>query len=453
MAEQKKLTIEKEYCSTWVISDAIREVLQNAIDTKTDVSITQNGEGWEVRDSGVGVKLSDFLLGRSSKQGDVEAIGQFGEGLKIACLVLARNSRVIVVEALGKKYKFSFQYDKEWESQLLTIDIETSTLASGTLVTIECSTEEMEAARRLFLRFTPQEVRESLPARKGEVLACGGNIYVNGLLVTKIDSLFGYNLQDKELVNRDRSAVGYEAVKEGIATVLSHIGDKDLIQTIVSTAVDDESRSRQYAAEFSVRFIPRQLKWRQAVKDLYGTDKICLASGNSRVDVRALERHYVVLNLPWSLLHSMGRLFPNAREVVRDKRRIIPLNQLSAAERMFYQEAKDSADEIAKEAFLTIYPLRVFVDNDNPEETGYFDAGIAGICYRTIGSQDLSSAIRTILHEYAHGTSGETDNTRGFENALCDVITSLGMKLSAEKKSGMRRWTLKDLKVAQGKGS
>lgn len=452
MAEQKKLTIEKEYCSTWVVSDAIREVIQNALDTKTGVSITPNGEGWEVRDGGIGVKLSDFLLGRSSKQDDAGVIGQFGEGLKIACLVLARNSRVIVVEALGKKYKFSFQYDKEWDSQLLTIDIETSSLASGTLVTIECSTEEMEAARSLFLRFTPQEVLESIPARKGEVLACGGSIYVNGLLVTQIDSLFGYNLLDKDLVNRDRSAVGYEAVKEGIATVLSHIGDKDLIQTIISTAIDDKSRERQYAAEFSVRFTPRQIKWRQAVKELYG-DKICLSSGNAQVDMRAMEKHYVVLNLPWSLLHSMGRLFPNAREIVRDRRRIIPMNKLSAEEKMFYQKAKDLADEIAREAFLTIYPLRVFVDNENSYETGYYADGIIGICYKTIKNQDLSGAVRTILHEYAHGTSGEYDSTRGFENALCDIITVLGMKLIAEKKSGMRRWTLKDLKVAQGKGS
>ena len=450
MAEQKKLTIEKEYCATWVITDAIREIIQNAIDTKTDMSITQNGEGWEVRDSGVGVRLSDFLLGRSSKKDDAGVIGQFGEGLKIACLVLARNNRVIIVEALGKRYKFSFQYDKEWDSHLLTIDIETSPQATGTLVTVECTAEEMEAARNLFLGLTPKDVLERVPTRE-EVLDAPSLVYINGLQVTKIDSMFGYNLLDKDLVNRDRSAVGYEAIKKGIASVLSNISNKYIIQTIVRTAVDDD-RSRQNAVEFSVNFAPKQLAWRRAVKELYG-DKICLGTGETRIDIRAEERDYTVLHLPWALARSMDRLFPSAREVVREKRRIVPMNRLLAAERTFFQTAKDLADEIANEAFLTIYPLRVFIDKENPMETGYYADGIAGICYETIHNQDLSGAVRTILHEYTHGTSGEADNTRSFESALCDVITSLGMKLITEKKSGMKRWTLKDLKVAQGNGS
>ena len=450
MAEQKKLTIEKEYCDTWVITDAIREIIQNAIDTRTEPLIVQNGNMWEVLDTGIGVKLSDFLLGRSAKHNDPDAIGQFGEGLKIACLVMARNGRAISVTALKKKYVFSFQYDKEWGSELLTIDITASPHAIGTVVAMECSTAEMEAAQSLFLRLSPKDVLEKVPTRE-EVLDAPSLVYINGLQVTKIDSMFGYNLLDKDLVNRDRSAVGYEAIKKGIASVLSNVSNQYIIQTIVRTAVDDD-RSRQNAVEFSVNFAPKQLAWRRAVKELYG-DKICLGIGETRIDIRAEERDYMVLHLPWALARSMDRLFPSAREVVREKRRIVPMNRLLAAERTFFQQAKDLADEIANEAFLTIYPLRVFIDKENPMETGYYSDGIAGICYETIHNQDLSGAVRTILHEYTHGTSGEADNTRSFESALCDVITSLGMKLITEKKSGMKRWTLKDLKVAQGNGS
>jgi len=458
MAEQRKLTIESTYCKDWTIKDAIREVIQNAIDTRTEVDIVDTGSYWEIRDKGCGIKLSDFLIGRSSKQDDAEAIGQFGEGLKIGCLVLARNGRQIIVKASGKQYRFSFQYDKEWDSQLLTIDIEDclrATLDKGTSVAIQCTIEEMKAARSLFLKFNPQPVIDNLRCNgnKAEILEEPGQIYVNGLHVTEITSLFGYNLHHKDLVNRDRSAIGFGAIKEQIGNVLSGTGNLNVIRKILVEAVNRvKKHTSDSAVEYNVMFSPRKGMWRKAIADMYG-DKVCLSSNNPAIDLRALERHWYVLELPYDLSYSLKWCLPNATEVVKDKKRIIPFNRLTAEQKKFFNQAKAYADEIAGEVGLNVYPLKVFIDNEHKDELGTYQNGIAGICYETIQAQDLSGAVRTIIHEYTHGTSHESDNSRGFENALGDVIASLGLKLIAEKRTGMRKWTLVDLRKAQGKES
>ncbi len=457
MAEQRKLTIESTYCKDWTIQDAIREIVQNAIDTKTEVDIAENGSYWEVRDKGCGIKLSDFLIGRSSKQDDEDSIGQFGEGLKIGCLVLARNNRQVEVRANGKQYRFSFQYDSQWESQLLTIDIENSlraTLGTGTTVAVQCTKEEIASARALFLKFNPKPVVDKLSGSglKAEILDDAGKIYVNGLKVTEVDALFGYNLHHKDLVNRDRSAIGFSAIKRAIGDTLSGTGNLTVIKKILHRAVGKVANHTSEAAlEYNVNFSPRKMMWKRAITELFG-DKVCLSSNNPKIDLRALEKHWYVLELPYDLAYSLHWILPNASEVIKDKMRIIPFNRLTADQKKFYLKAKEYADTIAGDVGLNVYPLKIFVNPEQPEHRGFYRNGVAGICYDTILGEDLSGAIRTIIHEYTHGTSGEEDNSRGFENALGDVIASLAIKLIAEKKSGMKKWTLVDLKKAQGNG-
>ena len=458
MSEQRKLTIEATYCKDWTIQDAIREIVQNAIDTRTEVDIVENGGYWEVQDKGCGIKLSDFLIGRSTKMDDDEAIGQFGEGLKIGCLVLARNGRQITVRANGKQFRFSFQYDKEWDSQLLTIDIEDSlraTLGSGTAVAIQCTREEIEEARALFLKFNPKPTVDKLSGRgiKAEILDDAGKIYVNGLKVTEVDALFGYNLHHKDLVNRDRSAIGFSAVKRCIGDTLSGTGNLSVIRKILRAAVDKvKNHTSEAAVEYNVNFSPRKMMWKRAITEMFGV-KVCLSSNNPETNLRALEKHWYVLELPYDLAYSLHWILPNATDVIKDRKRIIPFNRLTADEKKFFLKAKGFADEIAGEVGLNIYPLKIFVDKDNKEELGYYQNGIAGICYETIQNQDLSGAMRTIIHEYTHGTSRQSDNSRGFENALGDIIASLALKLIAEKRNGMKKWTIVDLKKAQSVGA
>lgn len=441
--ERRVLTIEADYCKNWSVVDAIREIIQNSIDTGTEIDIRHDGSICNVWDNGNGLKTSDFILGRSSKRDDPNAVGQFGEGLKIGCLVLARENRKVYITSANKRYDFSIQYDKAWEEDLLTIDIDDFPTENGTNIYVECLEDEVNTASSLFLKLNPQRVIDKVANEDGvknkiEILDRPGIIYVNGLAITKIDSLYGYNFDAKELVNRDRTAVNYSDIKRIISHTLSTTTNREIIANILKTAIDKEWETMPI--EFDVAIYPRKITWRRVIKELFGS-RVCVSSHNAQIDLSAIEKNWVVLNFPWSLWYGLTAILPQADKVIKDTKRIIPLNKLSTSEREFFNRGKKIAEEIATEAGLKVYPVKVFIDTVHKEgtktfmfnQTGYYISGTAGVCYQTIKEGNLGEFIGILLHEFVHGTCGHPDNTRSFENDLTDVIASLGLAWYTEK--------------------
>jgi len=449
MAERRTLTIESNYCENWTIQDAIREIIQNGLDTGTEITFGQDGELVEISDGGLGLKLSDFIIGRSSKRDNKNVIGQFGEGLKIGCLVLAREGRQVSIVSLGKRYDFSIQYDGTWQEKLLTIDItDRQTASRGTTVIIQCSTEEISKARNLFMQLNPQPVVDKIGTGSdvsgSEILDTPGIIYVNGLAVTKIEALYGYNFKKKELVNRDRAAIGHSQIKNCIAEALSYTTNREVISNLLTTAKALADKGTT-PAEFDVMFTPRKNTWLKIIKELFGR-RVCLSSHNPQTDLTAVEKNWVVLQLPWNFWYSLQRILPKADVVIKDTKRIVPFSRLTASQKEFFKRGKGIADEIAGEAGLKPYPVKIFVDKEKKDETrlfnfdqtGYYVDGVAGVCLETIQNEDLGKMVGTLMHEYVHGNCGHSDNSRDFENDLTDVIASLGLALVTEKRKAKR---------------
>lgn len=110
--------ISSNYVKSWSVKDAVRELLQNAMDS---------GE-WRVEGSALvnkgALKPEHFLLGCSEKSSS-DAIGQFGEGLKLALLVLARNGYEVNIVSGNSCYIASMRESTTWPGQqVLCIDQE-----------------------------------------------------------------------------------------------------------------------------------------------------------------------------------------------------------------------------------------------------------------------------------------------------------------------------------------
>lgn len=444
MAEKRVLTIEADYCKDWTIRDAIREIIQNGLDTGTKIAFRLNGTLWDIVDDGAGVKLSDFIIGRSSKRDNKNVIGQFGEGLKIGCLVLAREGRRVRIASLGKQYDFSIQYDGTWQEKLLTIDVDDSPIKQrGTTVSIECSVEEIKQARSLFIQLNPQPVIDKIRAGSYavEILSIPGIIYVNGLAVSEIKSLYGYNFHKKELVNRDRAAIGITQIKDCVAEALSYTANEDIISNLLRTAVVTAGKGAT-PTEFDVIFSPRKNTWLRVIKRMYGT-RVCISSYNPKADLMAIEKNWTVLELPWNFSYSLQRILLKSESVIKDKKRIVPFNSLTAEQKEFFNKGKKIADEIAGEAGLKSYPVKIFIDREKKDATrlfnfndaGYYLNGVAGVCHETVKELNMGKFVGTLLHEYVHGSCGHGDNSRDFENDLTDVIASLGLALITEKRA------------------
>lgn len=102
--------ISSNYVSAWTVQDAVRELLQNAMDS---------GE-WRVENNTLinkgTLRPEHFLLGCSEKSSS-DAIGQFGEGLKLALLVLARNGYKIYINSAGTFYTASIRDSEHFPGQ------------------------------------------------------------------------------------------------------------------------------------------------------------------------------------------------------------------------------------------------------------------------------------------------------------------------------------------------
>lgn len=99
-----ELGMSIDYCSTWGVVEAVREIFQNALDAQTANPENEMYFKYD-QDKGtlfIGNKkgvlgTNTLLLGTTSKAGNNNFIGKFGEGYKVATVVLLRLGKKVTV--------------------------------------------------------------------------------------------------------------------------------------------------------------------------------------------------------------------------------------------------------------------------------------------------------------------------------------------------------------------
>lgn len=220
-----ELSIAPNYVQDWELSDAIRELFQNAIDQEANdpgnrmmYSYDPEEEVLLIGNKTSSLTTTSLLLGATTKADDKSAIGQFGEGYKLATLVLTRLGKKLVIYNYGERevWRPRFVNSKRYSTQVLTFFIDKKYVWNSVPnqdLTFEISgitPAEYESIREaiLFLQADPDGHLTS----RGTILldeAQAGNIYVNGLFVTKHPEFkMGYNFIPEILeLDRDRKLV------------------------------------------------------------------------------------------------------------------------------------------------------------------------------------------------------------------------------------------------------
>jgi len=86
----------------WGEWEAIRDIVQNALDESESYQWGYDELGLWISDKGKGVAVADFLLGPPKLKPDW-ARGKFGEGMKIAALALVRKRYSVHIETSGRE--------------------------------------------------------------------------------------------------------------------------------------------------------------------------------------------------------------------------------------------------------------------------------------------------------------------------------------------------------------
>lgn len=275
MAQKIEITVSPDYVAKWTIVDAIRELLQNAIDAETaghemQISYDDDTEKLTISSKGACLTIASLLLGNTSKANDTRNIGQFGEGYKIATLVLLRNQKKVTFDnSLAKEvWRPRFIKSRRFGCDVLGFFIERSLFAGGDAlkVVVEGITNQ---------EYYEQIVPSALRLRNdwsivdsnayGDVINIPG-VYVNGLFVRYHEPYeFGYNFEPRYIqLDRDRKLVSdfdlewlasrMWAVSTDTAKVLSLLESNAADTRYLSSNISGSSTISTYAWE---RFIAK----------------------------------------------------------------------------------------------------------------------------------------------------------------------------------------------------
>lgn len=249
-----ELSLSPKYVSDWGLQEAVREILQNAVDGQADgaeVEVAYSSNKLSIVTYGTTLGKSTLLLGESGK-GDGKYIGKYGEGYKLALLVLTRMGHRAAVYTNGEKWTPVFRESPTFGEQTLQLDVEPCGSYPDDCVAFEIesvSKADMLSFRSRFIaleRFLGRDIGAYRESEYGTVLLESefkGMFYVGGLYVqTDTEFSYGYDFKAEYVdLDRDRKAINYYHLKELTARALTGCGDTGIVLSGLKEGIADLS--------------------------------------------------------------------------------------------------------------------------------------------------------------------------------------------------------------------
>lgn len=246
-----ELSLSRNYVSNWTTSDAIREILQNAIDSNVDghdMLVEYENNTLVISNKGVKLDPSILILGGGNKTQRNDQIGGFSEGLKIALLVLLRNGNNVAICNDDCLWTPLFEYSDTFGTEILKI--KSTDIESCCKFSVEISGIENDYYCELIEQFpvlNDSNYGEIINTEYGQVLLderFKGKMYVSGLFVEEDDSFeLGYNFKPEVVkLDRDRKAINhYELLTLTSKSLISaEECNKQVFNAITNSAADCE---------------------------------------------------------------------------------------------------------------------------------------------------------------------------------------------------------------------
>lgn len=436
----------------WDAFHAIREIIANALDEQIltgtrEIAISRNGNGqWCVRDFGGGLRHEHFTMNENQEKLDHPGlIGKFGVGLKDA---LATFDRLGIEARIRSKFcDVSFDRSEKHDfSDVITLHACISDPSDPSFVGTEfilkgCSEEDMEKAKRLFLRFSGEECLEK--TQYGEVLRKAGRasyIYINGIRVAEEENfLFSYNITSltaaiKKALNRERTNVGRTAYSDRVKSILLASSS----EAVAKTLVDD-------LGNFGSGTLHDEMKWTDvsvhaskitnaAGNVLFLTDEEIMTAPRFVEEARASGRQ--IITIPSTVKEKLSGQVDAEGNVIQDlgnfvsewndsfEFRFVPREKLVPTEKSVFDMTHLIAELVGG---LPSKVQEVRISETMRPETGSFSEALglwtgSEIIVKRSELASVGGYASVLLHEIAHARSGETDITIGFEQELTSLL-------------------------------
>ena len=216
--KEYNFTITRNYVSDWGLIEGVREILQNAIDSSGEMSVSIDNNTLTISNKDVKLPIKSLLMGYGTKTNDSSSIGGKSEGSLLAIMVLIREGYNVLVTNDDEYWMPKFTYNKDLDEEILTIEVEHSNpqhifkyeISGLSEYDIETLLEEFP----ILDKEINGENYESVETQCGEIILdekYKGRMFVEGLPIQRDDNFeFGYNFKTEYVkLDRDRKAINY----------------------------------------------------------------------------------------------------------------------------------------------------------------------------------------------------------------------------------------------------
>jgi hypothetical protein len=405
--------ISLSYVPEWGAWEVIRELVSNAIDTRTAWNMTREGDDVVITDSGTGLVIRQLLFGVSEKA-DSNAIGQFGEGLKLAMLVLTRMGLTARVSS-GSLRLWNEVEEIGGEACLKLCFTDNNELFVGTEVFIQGWGAESPIFEERFV--SPDSVL--FENEKGQLLTDRA-LFVKGVFVCVLEGYeWGYNLYGVKM-NRDRSAISEYDVKNSIASFWRSITNAASWETFFDAVADGAKESEIEIYSF---YTPEaRIACRDGFYAKHGNNAVIETSMQNATEAKHRRATIVpAASIGYCLRALLAEVVETDEKYVLrkagEKAFNVPQKNLHPIEKASLQAVKRLAKKLNFNGNIEVFEKEgvgglwnsatstIFLHKDSLFETGYAKA--------------------VFIHELAHCESGAPDCTDAHMNAACAIAARL----------------------------
>lgn len=249
-----KLPMSADYVRHWGLAEAVRELLQNYIDSPESGSLTWGLDSLAITNNDITIPSSSLVLGGTSKADDDKMIGAFGEGFKLALLVLVRlgyGVKVLNGNVLWSPY---MKLCDHFGAEILHIDetSEESGLRNLSFV-IDGLDEQDRAVITDACLLLQKPDADLIQTNMGQILPSRpGELYVGGLHICSTEMKFGYNFNpDRMRLERDRQTVDSWNLKMATKAIWYATEQWDRIAELMR----DKTPDLDMAEHFNIGFV------------------------------------------------------------------------------------------------------------------------------------------------------------------------------------------------------
>lgn len=237
------LAVSRDYVRHWKLHEAVRELLQNALDSDSPFEYAFEGDTLTITSRYASLSPRTLLLGVTTKADRKDTIGSFGEGYKLALLVLLREGYPVIVRNGDKIWTPVFEFSEDYSAEVMVIN-ETdadSDCQAVEFVVMGIDPEQQDAIRANCLLMQPP-MQNVIGVEQGSILPDRpGRLFVGGLFVCSLDRMtFGYDINPEHIeLERDRQTVKSWALEMQVARMWLATGRWEQIAQLMADKAHD----------------------------------------------------------------------------------------------------------------------------------------------------------------------------------------------------------------------